>query len=352
MKLISRLLNLLVWVFTFCLCTVSQWGVYNLIALPEKTSRIAIASTDDNVAYTDTFLWWGTDLSESLDLGNTGKGPRHTVTSWANWSWWQSGMRWADYAVEAVTGAVVPVFSPTYEVKQLSNFRLNDGENFAVYTVTSDSENLFNWDGKCLNDDVNVLNNTDIKVECVMKPVPAAYDGNYSFTDELQGYSANDVLVDTNNHAAFIKYSSFSSVAFRLDTLTDGKYSVYTNINGTNYKLINDSYYCNTDYNWKDACSVYNKCLWKVVKYNSSSYTKWVNKFKTGDLTDNDGNFIVKSSVSSLYFQFYLALIMSIWFVYQNPIVIERTPDGANNVKGGMHMRMKHRKNKNKDEVK
>lgn len=73
MKLISRLLNLLVWVFTFCLCTVSQWGVYNLIALPEKTSRIAIASTDDNVAYTDTFLWWGTDLSESLDLGNTGK---------------------------------------------------------------------------------------------------------------------------------------------------------------------------------------------------------------------------------------------------------------------------------------
>jgi len=332
MKLISKLLNLLVWIFTFCLCTVSEWGVYNLIALPEETSRIAITSTDSNVAYTDTFLWWGTDLSESLDLGNSGKGPRHTVTSWADWNWWKQGMRWADYAVEAVTGAVVPVFSPTYEVKQLSNFRLDDDEKFAVYTVTASSENLTYWDGKSLSDDFNVLNNTDIKVEWVMKPVANTYKTKYDFSETLQEYNYDDIEADTDDKAVFVNYSSFSSVAFRLSTLTDGKYSIYTNINGTDYKILNDSYYCGTDYDWKEACHVYNKCLWKIVKYNASAYDKWVSKFKTGDLTDTDGNFVVKSSASALYFQFYIALVMSIWFVYQNPIVIERTTDGANNV--------------------
>ena len=93
----------------------------------------------------------------------------------------------------------------------------------------------------------------------------------------------------------------------------------------------------------------YNTIL-KINKYNCGAYDKWVNKFLGRDV---NGGFVVKQCVSALYFQFYLAIVFSIWFVYQNPIVFTQTADGSQEMKGGIHWHHRRRgekkPKKNKD---
>ena len=78
-----------------------------------------------------------------------------------------------------------------------------------------------------------------------------------------------------------------------------------------------------TSSSWKKENSSFINVLMKINKYNSTSdghnvYTKWVYKFM-----EQDEDRTIKASVSSLYFQFYLAVILAIWFCYQNHITVD-----------------------------
>jgi hypothetical protein len=93
----------------------------------------------------------------------------------------------------------------------------------------------------------------------------------------------------------------------------------------------------------------------KIGKYNSDTYRAWMSKMyrtnSNGDLIlDSNNKPIMKGSAVGLYFQFYMALIFAIFFVYENPIVVEKKGDGYNSVYGGLHMRWHHRKRDKKDD--
>lgn len=80
--------------------------------------------------------------------------------------------------------------------------------------------------------------------------------------------------------------------------------------------------------------------LRKIEKYNSPVYTTFVEKFinYTGDLTGARGvdyEFVsVKGLSAFLFHQIFLAFVLSIYFVYQNPIVVNKNQYGENEVEG------------------
>lgn len=117
----------------------------------------------------------------------------------------------------------------------------------------------------------------------------------------------------------------------------------------------------------KEYQAVYNVAL-KILKYNSSVYRKYVEKFINYSLLTEDGldgdygidyEFIsVKATSAILYYQYFLALVLAIYFTYQNPIVIKRNENGENEVQGRVFPRIgfgkrehKRKNHKNKDSV-
>jgi hypothetical protein len=380
MKFISKLLNLILLCVTFCAMTLTEWCVYNLIALPEQSSRIAIASKDENVSYVDTFTWLGTDLGQSLDLKN-GVGPRYDVRSWSGWGNWAGGngqdtfepmkpsnaggMGWADYAIEAVIGASVPIFAPTYEVKQLAEYRLND------YDVTGVDDNVISTFGEedkfmvFYQKKKNTGTDKDPKYEQDVSGIDY-WDGGYSSYTE-DGYNFKSIEKDST-------YEIMGESIYKPCRLSDSKRASvisdtdnfkkdptleevllydfdYIQINDVFYRLMgqwNDSpEACGKKYSpsWMQMHhSFYNNIEWKIRKYNNPAYDRWIKKFFVGSTQsknlisgrNDNGDMIFKTSVPVLYFQFYLALALSIWFVIQNPIVVKRNVDGEEEVSGGL----------------
>jgi hypothetical protein len=101
----------------------------------------------------------------------------------------------------------------------------------------------------------------------------------------------------------------------------------------------------------------------KLVKYNRVNetgrpvYRDFVEKFINyeGNL-DGEYEFTSVNAVSAfLFYQLFLALVLSLYFTYQNPIVIKRNLDGQNEVEGRMFPKLpsfglgKRNKNKKKD---
>jgi len=101
----------------------------------------------------------------------------------------------------------------------------------------------------------------------------------------------------------------------------------------------------------------------KLTKYNRVDeterpvYRDFVEKFINyeGDL-DAEYEFTSVNAVSAfLFYQLFLALVLSVYFTYQNPIVIKRNIDGQNEVEGRMFPKLpsfglgKRNKNKKKD---
>jgi hypothetical protein len=80
--------------------------------------------------------------------------------------------------------------------------------------------------------------------------------------------------------------------------------------------------------------------LRKIEKYNSPEYTRFVEKFinYTGNLNGTRGvdyEFVsVKGLSAFLFHQIFLAIVLSAYFVYQNPIVVNKNQNGENEVEG------------------
>ncbi len=317
MKFAAKIFNLILLAFTFCLVTFAEWGVYNLTALPSGTENtIGIVSRDtgagngileyegseftakdDNIAYFDTFSFLGTDVAESVQ-----REPRYMIRGWFKWQWWQNGMAWADKVAECVIGAVVPIFAPTYEASQVKTY-------FSEYRGTA--EIIFkNAEG----------HDTDLGIICrgvSDELVPGC--PNYLL------YKASD-YTDSNGNGI---WDTEDGVVFS---------SVYRVVNGeiAEKPLIKWHFHSGTKYDLihnSEIRRAYNSLI-KINKYNSGAYDSWANKFLSKDVK---GNYVVKQAVSALYFQFYLAIVFSIWFVYQNPIVFEQNSDGTQTMRGGIH---------------
>jgi hypothetical protein len=106
---------------------------------------------------------------------------------------------------------------------------------------------------------------------------------------------------------------------------------------------------------------IYN-LLRKIDKYNSEVYKPFIEKFinYTGDLNGARGVDYefqsVKGLSAFLFHQIFLAIVLSLYFVYQNPIVINRNQSGENEVEGRFLPRIPKisfgkRKDKNKKEA-
>jgi len=328
MKLISKFLNLLMMCILFCMSTVVEWSVYNLIALPAgQTSTIGITEEDknndgyaDNVTYFDTFTFLADDLSKSVT-----REPRFVIRSWFKWDWWQNGMRLADVALEAVVGATVPIFAPVYEIREIQFYYT--GEQPVVETIC----------------------NGQYTVHGLVKITDMEYD---EFNTASENYNAEFVeSFEATYHTqfAYVELTSDSEVlGGRIYRIANGQ--VYVDAAGKNYIAHWNT--CGTAENftsseWKKENSKFINELLYINKYNDvdesgkNVYTKWVKKFMEDDTAKT-----IKSSACSLYFQFYLAVILSIWFTYQNPIVIRRNEYGEDEVSGGFRRHVPKEKKK------
>lgn len=319
MRLAKLILNLILICVTFVLVTLAEFTIYNLIALPAgSNSTIAFVSQDtnddghdDNVSYFDTFAFLGDDLKESVT-----REPRYMIRSWFKWDWWQNGMKWADVAAEAVVGVCVPIFAPVYEINEIK------------YYYTSDTP---------------IKGNIGNEYEVY---------GLYVLTDEEVGFidkkstTYNPEFIETFNETkkTTFAYAEFTNgIGDGNDRVSGG--GIYKIENGEIKEVITWSKYGDAaNYSssaWKKENNSFINVLLKLNKYNSVNedgtnvYIKWKYKFM-------DENGVIKSSTSSLYFQFYLAVVISIWFCYQNHFVVDRDEYGGLHIGGGF----RHRKPK------
>lgn len=331
MKLISKVLNLIMWVVAFCLATVAEMGVWDLVALQSGTQgTITLDPTSENVSYFDTFKFWGEDLKSSVT-----REPRYAVQGWfGSPEWWQKGMKWADKAVECVVGAVVPAVAPTYEINEMSKYC---DFSCAGYSLVESGAEYGNSGFT-----VPKKNGTEESATVYWNSV-LDYSGDVSDFASLM-----ESMISKTDEATVDLWKVGSDKALVRSI------SVSTSNNPT-------SSVTGLDMGDQSSRQFYNM-ICKITKYNSPEYVGWMRKFyKTStDASGNvafvlgsDGKPEMKGSVIGLYFQFYMALIFAILFVYENPIVVERQGDGSNSVSGGMHMHWSHKKGgKGKEEGK
>lgn len=317
MKLISKFLNLMMWVVSFCIATIAEMGVWDLVALPSGTQgMITLDPNSESVSYFDTFKFWGADLKSSVT-----REPRYAVRGWfGSPEWWQKGTKWADKAVECVVGAVVPVVAPTYEINEMSKYCDYAGSGYSFVQAGGEYENS-------------------------------------KFTETVYWNSKTDYSGDLSDFGGLME-----SIIQNLDNKTVDLWKVGSEkplVKGISVSTANNptSPVAGLDMGDQSSRQLYN-ALCKVAKYNSEEYVGWMRKFYTTDtdssgkvsfVLGSDGKAEMKGSVVGLYFQFYMALIFAFFFVYENPIVVERQGDGSNSVSGGMRMRWTHHK-KNKQE--
>lgn len=319
MKLVTRILNLIMCVILFCTTTLVEFGLYNIVALPAgHTSVISVVEKDedengyaDNLTYFDTFKFVADDLHNSIT-----REPRFVIRSWFKWDWWQTGMRWADVALEFTVGTVVPVVAPIYEVKEIQYYYT---EEYPVTAVLGDGEYIVSGLYKLKENELNKIT--------VTSP-----DYDPSFVENFkQEHGTQFAYAEFTNPVIVDGVSSTITTGGSIYRIADGKVEevTYWVRYGNSENFVSNE--------WKKENRTFINVLMKLNKYNGiddegrSIYTKWVYKFM-----ETDNNNTIKASACSLYFQFYLAILLSLWFCYQNPIVITRNGYGEDEVSGGL----------------
>jgi hypothetical protein len=340
MKFISKLFNLILLCVTFCAMSLTEWCVYNTVMAADSDSYIGIKSTERNVSYFDMFRWYGDDLSQSVGFSQ-GVEPRYDVRSWFGNDDWQKNMKWADYAIEAVIGVTTPIFAPVYEAKELSNYRLKDKSDEFIYVsmIPSNGSNTVSDSCEYKYGTWNGLGNFDEHAYAEVLYKPCVYtkkndnDPDPSIYTVYTGKTVTSTI-DDNKEDIMDKARSVISFNDENGNIVKEYRKIYK---WSSYANTEDAGYEKYDPKWYHVQhKIYNEYEWKINKYNSSVYDKWVDKYFHEVSGSEYGDIAFKTSVPSLYFQFYLAIILSIWFVVQNPIIIKRTPDGAEEMSGGL----------------
>lgn len=243
------------------------------------TFRMVTAPGGDNIQVERVHLTCAEDMTEvcysdSFDFWGTNfEGLEYTpyrIRSWTKWQWWQNSMAWADKTVNFVEEGVTTIFFPIAQVKELQKF-------YGYDDITIWAKDYYN-----------------VPDELSSEPGDVNYVGNFP---------------EYNNIMAAI---------------TDRE---------TGYQITGSKEAWFKQYN-----DVYNTEL-KIEKYNEVDaegipiYQDFAEKFLVLDTTTGEYTNI-KATAAILFYQIFLAIILSGWFVYQSPIGMKRNANNEMEVEG------------------
>lgn len=262
MRLLRLFLNITLCIVLAILLSFTQIGIFNIMAAQsQRVSSIHISAGDEEeIGYFDAYGFWGTDISTGLQVG-----AKYRIRNWFAWSWWKTGMRWADVALDATIASVKPIITPIAQVNAVADYYGRDITDFYPQLTEKygSEENM----KKAL-----------YEAYCIFGrgygDVPAILDG-YEYNIEDRSKIENII----NN---------------------DGFETAYARWVRNNKELYNT--------------------IWKLQKYNidgGQRYAKYYNKFIV-DIVD--GSRAIEPAVMVLYYQNILSVALAVIFVIKYPI--------------------------------
>ena len=262
MKLLRVFLNIVLCLVLAILLSFTQIGIFDLMAAQSpRVSGIHIsAGNDDEIGYFDAYSFWGTDISTGLEVG-----AKYRIRNWFAWSWWKTGMKWADVALDAVIASVKPIFTPVAQVNALADYY---GRN-----ITDFYPELLEHYGSEEN-----LKKALYEVYCIFG----------------RGYGDIPEILNDYDYGIENRSKIDSSIE------RDGLETIYARWVRNNGELYNT--------------------IWKLQKYNidgGQRYAKYYNKFV---VELSDGSRSIEPAVMVLYYQNLLSIALAIFFVIKYPI--------------------------------
>lgn len=310
MKLIKFLLNCLLFVVVFAISMGASIGIYSAISYQsaDDYALIHFASDETDVSYIDAPLYWTDNIKNGVSNINDANS-KSRVANWFNWSWWKNSMSKVDqYFVNPIVAIVKPIILPITCADEIKTYYDRDISYFAT--------------------DINKTATT------------AA-----SFTTMASDYF--HVNVNTVDGRVDIPDLRAKAAAFKLtNLLSDNAGTVDTKTQLPKSNNVSDVYDVAGQYNY------FYQIMFKLNKYNRTDdagnklYEKWYKKF----IFEDEAGRHLKSSVYSLYTIELVALVFSLFFVWQNPITIRKNENGEAEVKPSL--RWSHKRKKNKEEAK
>lgn len=302
-KIAKFVLNLIYTAFVFIFVSVLCVGVYSavLYQTDDTSARIYFVEKDDSISYYDPLIYWGDDLS--TDVPDTSiENTKLRVSNWFGWKWWKKAGGAVDqYFVDPSARVLSGIFTP-----------LNSADKIKTYYNTDISD--FTTD---------FYSDSDAATRAKFNDMSAIYwdiDLSGASNDELQGKLEEIVAEDPD--------------AYKLsenDEDGNGVADVYD---------ISDNY------------SQFYSILYYTQKYNGDNkevYGKWFDKYV---YKDSAGERHIKTSVYSVYILYFIIIVLTLFYVWENPIDIKKNPEGATEV-GHMfrrtHIKHKHKKNDDED---
>ena len=263
MKALQIFLNILLCVVLAILLSFTQIGLFDLMAAQSpRVSGIHISAGDDEeIGYFDAYAFWGTDIATGLKTG-----AKYRIRNWFAWSWWKTGMKWADVALDAVISSVKPIFVQVAQVNAFADYYGKDIDDFYQYLIDEEYGSE------------EALKKALYEVYCI-------YGRGYGEKPEiLDGY----------------------------------EYSIEEKSKIDN--VINTSGFETSYARWvRNNSELYNT-IWKLSKYNADNgnvYRSYYNKFI---VELSDGSRSIEPAVMVLYYQNILSVGLAIFFVIKYPI--------------------------------
>lgn len=291
MKLARTLLNFLLFVVTFFIFLFSQYGVTALYTAQagQDVERVHVSAGEYEVGYLDAPKFMVADLKVGYASEEF-----HSVRDWFDSEWWHKNMKWADVAISKVVVTFKGVFLPVADIDDL---RVHHVEGY-----TEEWKEYYNWH--------YILESDSYKRYAGIDPALSR--------EEIGILAANP---EVENYEVYLDYLvALNDLTKDDETMNQNQWILKHN---PEYSYIRKAFHFNTD-----EMQVY--------------YNKFIN-------TNGD----IKFAAVSVYVQYMIALIASIWFVSNNKFKIKRDEEtGENEVEGGFKLpgfrgkkaKKKHRK--------
>jgi hypothetical protein len=339
-KLAKFLLNLFYSVFVFAIILVLSAATFAGVVYQttDTTAKISMRETDTNVTFYDPLLYWKDDLSN--DLPDTSlKNTKLRVSNWFGWAWWKKAGGAVDqYFVDPTTKLFKGIFLPLTEANNIMQYHDADMSDF-VYTLDED-------DG------------SSDKGFTIKK-----------FEYASESYFGVDLTADTKADLAveLAQVCQDDPDAYNIEKLMTDNWNQKAEMAESNGVL--------DIYEFADAYPLFYKTIYSLYKYNAKSYyNKWYNKYvyvvldDSGKykITQNDVDLgkasaedigrtcsrHLKASVYCTNVMWFLTIILTIFFVWENPIEVKRNDAGHTEV-GPMfarHFKPRHHKEDEDDD--
>lgn len=259
MKVLRFFCNFLLFLAVMIGVSFVQIGIYDISAAQSKdVEGVHIAaSTEDKIAYFDSYTFWATDISTSF------KQPaKYRIRNWGRANWWKNGMEWADKGLDLIIASIKPIVVPIAQINAVKNYRgksINDFDKDYFLKIVYDNEENYN---NALYELYVIYNQGYGEAyTCGENPVPIS---EYEYTGEV-----DPTLNSENDYARW---------------------------------LVSHKQLYNT--------------TWKLNKYNEPSYEKYYKKF----IKETEGVRNIKTGAVILYYQQYVSIILAIFFISKYPI--------------------------------